>query len=91
MIRIDKQLTFPEVPDVTVWQDHIRRNMFYALPQSPRFRLQNGVPVFKQITYRLPIDRPGGKTLSAVQTREGAQHRVHVAGSPLLAGKPRGL
>ena len=21
MIRIDKQLTFPEVPDVTVWQD----------------------------------------------------------------------
>jgi hypothetical protein len=23
--------------------------------------LQNGVPVFKQITYRLPIDRPGGK------------------------------
>jgi hypothetical protein len=61
MIRIDKQLTFPEVPDVTVWQDHLRRNMFYALPQSPRFRLQNSVPVFKQITYRLPIDRPGGK------------------------------
>ena len=44
MIRIDKQLTFPEVPDVTVWQDHIRRNMFYALPQSPRFRLQNECP-----------------------------------------------
>jgi hypothetical protein len=61
MIRIDKQLTFPEVPDVTVWQDDSRRNMFYALPQSPRFRLQNGVPVFKQITYRLPIDRPDGK------------------------------
>ena len=61
MIRIDKQLTFPEVPDVTVWHDHSRRNMFDALPQSPRFRLQNGVPVFKQITYRLAIDRPGGK------------------------------
>jgi hypothetical protein len=61
MIRIDKQLTFPEVADVTVWQDHNRRNLFYALPQSPRFRLQNGVPVFKHITYRLPIDRPDGK------------------------------
>jgi hypothetical protein len=61
MIRIDRQLTFPEVPDVTVWQDNDRFNLFYALPQSPRFRLQNGIPVFKEIIYRLVIDRPGGK------------------------------
>ncbi len=61
MIRIDKQLSLPEVPDVVVWQDDSRRNLFYALPQSPRFRLQGGVPVFKMMTYRLVIDRPDGK------------------------------
>jgi hypothetical protein len=61
MIRIDKQLTFAEVPDVTVWQDDTSYNTFYALPQSPRFRLQNGVPVVKEIIYRLPVPRADGK------------------------------
>ena len=61
MIRIDKQLTFAEVPDVTVWEDEKRYNLFYALPQSPRFRLQNGIPVFEHITYRLAVDRPDGR------------------------------
>src|SRR5215207_640240 len=61
MIRIDKQLTFPEVPDVTVWEDDARYNAFYALPQSPRFRIQDGLPVVKEIIYRLPIPRPDGK------------------------------
>src|SRR5580765_4882640 len=61
MIRIDRQLTFPEVPDVTVWQDDARYNAFYALPQSPRFRIQAGRPVVKEIIYRLPIPRADGK------------------------------
>ncbi len=61
MIRIDKQLTFAEVPDVTLWQDDTQFNVFYALPQSPRFRMQNGQPVVKEIIYRLPIPRADGK------------------------------
>jgi hypothetical protein len=61
MIRIDKQLTFPEAPDVTVWQDDARYDVFYALPQSPRFRIQNGRPVVAEIIYRLPIPRSDGR------------------------------
>lgn len=61
MIRIDKQEVISEVPNVTVWGDHLRRDTFYALPSSPRFRRQDGLPVFKFIKYRLPIDRPDGK------------------------------
>ena len=61
MIRVDMQEQFAEVPDVTVWADDSRLDVFYVLPQSPRFRLQNGIPVFKLIKYRLPIDRPDKK------------------------------
>src|SRR5690242_10273560 len=61
MLRIDKQEQFAEVPDVTVWGDDAAYNIFYVLPAIPRFRLQNGIPVFKLIKYRLPIDRPDKK------------------------------
>lgn len=61
MIRIDKQEVFPEVPEVTVWADDKSEQTFYVLPTSPRFRIQNGNPVFKFIKYRLPIDRADGR------------------------------
>lgn len=61
MIRIDKQEIFSEVPEVTVWADDKSEQTFYVLPTSPRFRIQNGNPVFKFIKYRLPIDRPDGR------------------------------
>lgn len=61
MIRIDKQESFPEVPEVTVWSDDKIESMFYVLPSSPRFRMQDGKPVFKFIKYRLPIDRADGR------------------------------
>jgi hypothetical protein len=61
MIRIDKQEQIPEVPDVTVWSDDADSSLFYVLPSIPRFRLQNGVPVFKLIKYRLPIEREDKK------------------------------
>src|SRR5688500_3035279 len=61
MIRIDKQETFPEVPDVVVWADDKKENLHYVLPSSPRFRMQDGKPVFKCIKYRLPVDREDGR------------------------------
>ena len=61
MIRIDKQLTFPEVPDVTVWEDEGRYDVFYALPQSPRFRIQDGRPIVKEIIYRTIVPRADGR------------------------------
>jgi hypothetical protein len=61
MIRIDKQQYLPEVPEVTVWEDDKVDYLFYVLPASPRFRIQDGSPVFKFIKYRLPVDRPDGK------------------------------
>lgn len=61
MIRIDKQEQIPEVPDVTVWGDDANPDLYYVLPSIPRFRLQNGVPVFKLIRYRLPIEREDKK------------------------------
>lgn len=61
MIRIDKQETLPEVPDVTVWADDKISHLFYVLPASPRFRMQDGKPVFKFIKYRLPVDRADGR------------------------------
>lgn len=47
---------------VTVYGDDERDNVFYLLPKTPRFRLdENGLPIFKFIKYRLPVDRPDGK------------------------------
>lgn len=60
MLRIDKQEVFPEIPGVTVWGDDKAEHIFYVLPESPRFRLVDGKPVFKFIKYRAPISRPDG-------------------------------
>lgn len=60
MLRIDKQEVFPEVPGVTVWSDDKAAHIFYVLPESPRFRLVDGKPVFKFIKYRAPVSRPDG-------------------------------
>lgn len=60
MLRIDKQEVFPEVPGVTVWGDDKVAHIFYVLPESPRFRLVDGKPVFKFIKYRAPVSRPEG-------------------------------
>ena len=59
MNRIDKQLTFPEVPDVTVWEDETRWDLFFAFPQSPRYRLgPDGKPVVEGD--HLPDGGPAG-------------------------------
>lgn len=60
MLRIDRQEVFPEVPEVTVWGDDKAEHIYYVLPQSPRFRMVDGKPVFKFIKYRAPISRPDG-------------------------------
>lgn len=60
MLRIDKQEVFPEIPGVTVWGDDKAAHIFYVLPESPRFRLVDGKPVFKFIKYRAPVSRPDG-------------------------------
>lgn len=50
------------IDGVTVYGDDERDNVFYLLPETPRFRIdENGLPIFKFIKYRLPIDRPDGK------------------------------
>ncbi len=34
---------------------------FYVIPEQPRFRLDpNGMPVFKFLKYKFPIERPDG-------------------------------
>lgn len=58
MIRIDEVLV---IEGVTVYRDETQRNLFYAIPNQPRFRLDDaGLPVFKFIKYRQPQDRPDG-------------------------------
>jgi len=50
------------IEGVTVYSDDVAGDVFYALPEEPRFRIdENGIPVFKFIKYRLPIDREDGK------------------------------
>ncbi|RIE03491.1 hypothetical protein [Cohnella faecalis] len=53
----------PEVVEgLTVYRDHEDRTLYYVLPSVPGFRIDdNGLPVFKFIKYRFPIDRPDGK------------------------------
>ena len=58
MIRIDEVLVFE---GVTVYRDETQRNLFYVLPNQPRFRLDDaGLPVFRFMKYRQPLDRPDG-------------------------------
>ena len=50
------------IAGVAVYADDLANDVYYALPQEPRFRIDdNGIPVFKFIKYRLPIDREDGK------------------------------
>ncbi len=48
---------------MTVFGDSDRANVFYVLPNQPRFRIDADTkkPVFKFIKYKLPVDRPDGK------------------------------
>jgi hypothetical protein len=59
MLQIDKvQL----IEDVTVYGDHELFNVFYPLPQAPRYRLDaQGRPAFSYFKYRYPVDRADGK------------------------------
>lgn len=61
MLMIDQTIILPEVPGVTVYRDDKSMSTFYVLPDSPRFRIENGLPVFKFLKYRVPIERVNGK------------------------------
>ncbi len=58
MLMLD---TAETVEGLTVYSDDASWNTFYILPSTPSFRFDNGVPMFKFLKYRLPIDRPDGK------------------------------
>jgi hypothetical protein len=49
MLQIDKVQT---IGDVTVYSDDTSDFTFYLVPQTPRYRLENGKPVFKYIKYK---------------------------------------
>jgi hypothetical protein len=49
MLQIDKVQT---IGDVTVYSDDTSDFAFYLVPQTPRYRLENGKPVFKYIKYK---------------------------------------
>ena len=58
MIRIDQSET---IEGLTVYPDADSDIMFYVLPNTPTFRLDNGVPVFLFMKYKFPIERAAGK------------------------------
>lgn len=60
MLLWDKPQT---VEGVTVYGDELSSDTFYLFPTTPRFRIdqKTGLPVFKFLKYRNPIDYPGGK------------------------------
>src|SRR5688572_19241258 len=49
MLQIDK---VQQINDVTVYGDDKSDFTFYLVPQTPRFHLEDGKPVFKFIKYR---------------------------------------
>lgn len=62
MLNWMRQIPVPGVPDVVAFGDDPSPSTFYLLPKGPSFRLDsNGLPVFKFLKYRNPIDRQGGK------------------------------
>ncbi|HTE24171.1 hypothetical protein [Flavitalea sp.] len=61
MLQLDKTIILPEVDGVTIYTDDRSESTYYMLADSPRFRIENGTPVFKFIKYRNPIDRQNGK------------------------------
>lgn len=51
-----------EIENVVIYGDDKKFNLFYPIPEQPRFRVDDeGKPIFKFLKYRLPIDRPDGK------------------------------
>jgi hypothetical protein len=61
MLQIDKTIILAEVEGITIYCDDRSISTFYLLADSPRFRIENGLPVFKFLKYRNPIDRQNGK------------------------------
>ncbi len=58
MLQIDK---VQQIEGVTVFGDHEQFNVFYPLPQQPRYRLDaDGRPLFSYFKYRFPVDHPNG-------------------------------
>src|SRR5262252_2567149 len=58
MLQIDK---VQQIEGVIVYGDHDMINVFYPLPQQPRYRLDaQGRPSFAFYKYRFPIGRPDG-------------------------------
>ncbi|MGB0113402.1 MAG: hypothetical protein WBP59_09305, partial [Ilumatobacteraceae bacterium] len=59
MLKISKQEL---IDGVTVYGDDQFDDIFYPIPDAPRFRIgDDGSPVFKFLKYRNPIDRPDGR------------------------------
>ncbi|WP_124981357.1 hypothetical protein [Nonlabens xiamenensis] len=50
------------IENVVVYGDDKKMNVFYPIPEQPRFRLDDeGKPIFKFLKYKMPIDRGDGK------------------------------
>ncbi len=63
MLLFGSEETLPEVPDVSIYQDHEKPRKYYLLGH-PHLRLrENGLPAnFNFLMYKLPVDREDGKT-----------------------------
>ncbi|MET1053550.1 MAG: hypothetical protein ABWX65_13015 [Mycetocola sp.] len=58
MLQIDK---VQQIEGVTVFGDHEQFNVFYPLPQQPRYRRDaQGRPSFSYYKYKFPVDLPSG-------------------------------
>jgi hypothetical protein len=59
MLQIDR---VQQIDGVTVYGDDTAFEVFYLLPQQPRYRLNpDGTPAFRFMMYKFPVDRPGGR------------------------------
>lgn len=58
MLKWDKVET---INGLSVYADDTDWTTWYALPQTPRFRIDNHKPVFRFIKYKFPIDHASGK------------------------------
>lgn len=51
-----------QIEDIVIYGDDEKFNLFYPIPEQPRFRLdEEGKPIFKFLKYRMPIDRGDDK------------------------------
>jgi hypothetical protein len=59
MLNLDRSQM---IEGLTVYHDDAEANLFYILPDQPRFRIDDVTkkPVFKFIKYKMPVDRPDG-------------------------------